>query len=303
MPKLLKWAAQAAAATAVALAVVGVTVYWASESRLTRTFDVRPDRLNAAADAALVERGRHIATIRGCIACHAANLGGRVIIDNPMIGRFAGSNLTSGKGGIGARYADEDWVRAIRHGVRANGKPLLLMPANEFFDLSDADVAAVIAYARSMPPVDNVPPASAVSPIGRFIMTFDKDVSLLAAERIDHAALRPVAPPVGVTAEYGRYLATSCVNCHGDGFSGGPIPGAPPSWPAAANLTPIPGAAIARWSASEFAATLRTGVTPEGRQLDSRYMPWKFLGQMTNTELEALWLYLRGLSPRPNGSR
>lgn len=77
----------------------------------------------------------------------------------------------------------------------------------------------------------------------------------------------------------------------------------PPQWPPAANLTPEPGAAIARWSKAGFAATLRTGVTPEGRQLESLYMPWKVIGQMTDDEIEALWLYLRSLPPKGTGNR
>lgn len=65
---------------------------------------------------------------------------GRVFLDEPAIGRFVASNLTRGKGGVGASYTDDDWVRAIRHGVGPDGKALLIMPSQEFFNLSDADV-------------------------------------------------------------------------------------------------------------------------------------------------------------------
>ena len=48
---------------------------------------------------------------------------------------------------------------------------------------------------------------------------------------------------------------------------------------------------------------LRTGRTPEARQLDPRFMPWPAIGAMTDAEIEALWLYLQGLPPRPPGTR
>lgn len=303
MHTCLKWTSRFAAAVAVLLAAACIAVFWSSESRLGRTYVVHPAPLSAAGETVTTERGRHTATIRGCVDCHGDNLGGRVFLDDPTIGRFVASNLTRGKGGVGASYADEEWVRAIRHGVRPNGRALLVMPSDEFSVLSDADVASVIAYIRSVPPVDNVLPQSAVSLVGRAIMTLNRDVAVLPAERIDHGAARVSAPPVGVTREYGRYLASSCTGCHGATLSGGKIPGVPPDWSPAPNLTPEPGAAIARWSETGFAATLRTGVTPEGRQLDARYMPWKVIGQMTDDEIEALWIYLRSLPPKATGNR
>ena len=303
MNQILKWTARLAAALAALLLVACIAIFWSSQSRLGRLYSVRPAPLSVAGETVTIERGRHTATIRGCRDCHGANLEGRVVLDDPMIGRFVASNLTRGKGGVGASFTDEDWVRAIRHGVRPNGRALLVIPSDEFARLSDADVASMIAYIKSVPPVDNALPESAVSPVGRVIMTLNREVGVLSADRIDHAASPPAAPPVGVSVEHGRYLASSCVTCHGPTFSGGTIPGVPPGWPPAANLTPLPGAAIARWSKAQFAATLRTGTTPEGRALDSRYMPWKVIGQATDDEIEALWLYLRSLPTKGTGGR
>ncbi|MES2856895.1 MAG: c-type cytochrome, partial [Bdellovibrionota bacterium] len=93
---------------------------------------------------------------------------------------------------------------------------------------------------------------------------------------------------------YGAYLTTSCTGCHGTGFKGGPIPGVPPSWPAAADIssTGAPG----RWTLEEFKSTMRTGVTPEGKKLDPLYMPWPQAVKMTDEELEAIYLSLKGIS-------
>lgn len=64
-------------------------------------------------------------------------------------------NLTAGKGGIGATYTDADWERAIRHGIGGDNRVLAIMPSNYFSHYSDADLAAVIAYLKTFPPVDS----------------------------------------------------------------------------------------------------------------------------------------------------
>ena len=303
MKTLLKWATRILGAVGVLLAGAFLIVFWASESRLDRAYHVQPRKLNIQQDMATLHHGRHIATIRGCTECHGENLAGRVFLDNPMIGRFVATNLTRGKGGIGAKFSDTDWVRAVRHGVRPNGKPLMIMPSDEFFQLSDSDLAAAIAYAKSVPAVDNELPASKISAARRALVTLNRDIAILPAERIAHDASRAAVPAAGVTPEYGAYLATGCTTCHGATFSGGKIPGVPPDWPPAANLTPAADAAISRWNVEQFAHTLRTGITPEGRQLNKHYMPWPVIGKMTDDELQALWLYFRSVPAKPHGNR
>jgi mono/diheme cytochrome c family protein len=301
--KLRKWLGRIGAALLALAAVAAATVFALSQARLAHVYVLPAERIAIPTQSAAIARGRHLAVISGCIDCHGQDLAGRVFFENVMIGRFVAPNLTNGKGGSGGRFSDEDWARAIRHGVRPDGKPLLVMPSKQYYALSDADLGALIAYLKTIPPVDNELPSSAVSPIGRTLMLAMKDLPLLAAERIDHDAARPPAPPVGVTVEYGKYLAVRCTGCHGDNLSGGKIAGTPPDWPPALNLTPYPGAAVAQWSEAQFVDTLRTGVTPRGNHLDTKYMPWKVLGEMTDDEMKALWLYLRSLPAREYASR
>ena len=99
------------------------------------------------------------------------------------------------------------------------------------------------------------------------------------------------APEVGVTVEYGECLAITCTGCHGPGFSGGPIPLAPPEFPKALNLTP--GGELQGWTEEMFINTLRTGVIASGHQLDNQYMPWKQSSQMTDDELKAVFFCAR----------
>jgi len=51
---------------------------------------------------------------------------------------------------------------------------------------------------------------------------------------------------------------------------------------------------MSSWSEEDFFKTMRTGVTPGGRQLNEE-MPWKYFGQMSDDELRAMWLYLKSL--------
>ncbi|MEJ7813377.1 MAG: cytochrome c, partial [Gemmatimonadaceae bacterium] len=151
-------------------------------------------------DSAAIARGHVFADLHGCTGCHAGNLAGQVMVDQFPLGRLAAPNLTRGKGGIGSLYTDAEWERAIRHGVRRNGRALLMMPSESFSKLRDDDVAALIAYVKSVPPVDNELPSRRIYPVAAALVALGPFTP--AAERIDHAA-RSTGPEPGVTVAYG----------------------------------------------------------------------------------------------------
>lgn len=300
MRKLLKWVAIILGVLLGIVIVAVAALYFLTNLRFNKKYDVTVETVAVSADPGAIARGKHIAESRGCQDCHGENMAGNVVIDDPAIGLIYGANLTSGKGGHGGDMTDADYVRAIRHGVAPNGKPLIFMPAEEYYYLSDADLGAVIAYIKTVPPVDNDPPKPKVGPLGRFLILAGQ-FPALSAEVIDHKAPRPASPPPAVTVEYGKYLAVGCTGCHGKGYSGGKIPGVPPDWPLAANLTPSGN--LAKWTEADFFTTLRTGATPEGKQLNSEYMPWKNFGKMTDDELKAVWMFLQTLPAKEAGTR
>lgn len=254
-----------------------VVVYVANNSRMNKTYDIAVESVNIPTGAEAISLGEHLSVIRGCTDCHYENLGGGIYIDDPALGTLYAANLTPGEGGFG-NYSDEDWVRAIRHGVGTADKPLLWMPSQEFYYLSDEDLGALIAYFRTVPAVDNENPGNVLRPLGR-VLFLTGQLDLLPVELIDHEDPRPQSSAAGVTVEYGEYLAVGCTGCHGPGFSGGPIPGAPPDWPPAANLTP--GGNLANWTEEEFLSSFRTGIKPNSEQFNEN-MPYKAVGQMTD---------------------
>jgi mono/diheme cytochrome c family protein len=296
---ILKWTGRLLAAVFV-LALVGAgVVYAASERRLRRTYDTTVDSVRVPTDAASIARGEHLVRhVIDCTLCHGEDLGGAVYSSSPAIGTVAGPNLTRGKGGLGADYADMDYVRAIRLGVRRDGRSLIVMPSEVFTRLSQQDLGAVIAFLRQVPPVDRDVPKSDFGPVGRALLAAGK-MNILVAGKTPRIT-PPVSVPSDTTAAYGKYIAdiSGCHGCHGYGLSGGPVAG-PPGLPPASNLTP---AGIGTWTEVDLSRALREGRRPDGSQLDE-FMPWKVFRGMTDAEIHAIWLYLKSVPPKPFGNK
>ena len=244
-----------------------------------------------------VERGKHIFTaVSSCVVCHGGDAAGGPFITDSAMAILNAPNLTRGNGGVGKQYTDADYDRAIRRGVRPDGTRLLIMPSWNYAAFSDDDAASVIAYIRSLPPVDRALPRVKLGPVGRILIT-TKKLPFDAARIADEGA-PPTPPPPMMVAEYGKYLTRvgGCMGCHGAHLSGGHLAG-PPDAPPASNLT-VTG--IGTWSVVDFMRTLTTGRDPSGHVLHP-FMPWRTISQMTDTELEAIYDYLRTVPPRDTG--
>ena len=295
MRKILRYAGWTLGAALAVLLLAGAALYGYTGRHFSRKWSVAGHALTIPTDSAAIARGRHVATaISRCQGCHKEDFGGQVFIDVPPVAFLYAANLTSGHGGVGGRLSDLDWERAIRHGVKPDGSPLLFMPSQEFALLNDEDTAALIAFLKTLPPVDREPMANRVGPVGRALYA-KGDVALVPAELIDQTAAHPGMVPPGVTVEYGRYLIDvgGCRGCHGPGLSGGHVPGTPPDWKPAANITPT---GIGHYKEADFFRALREGKRPGGAPIDS-FMPFEYTKYLTDDEIQALWLYLRTVPP------
>jgi mono/diheme cytochrome c family protein len=253
-------------------------------------------------DSAALARGRHLSrAISKCVECHGNDLGGQVVIDAMPMGRVVAPNLTSGRGGIGGSRSDDDFLRAIRHGIGVGGRPLVLMPARNYWHMGDDDVGSLIAYIRSVPAVDRELPATKFGLVGRVLLVKGDLNGMFEAKTMDHTAKRPAPPAADTTVEYGRYLAEigGCTGCHGPSLSGGSLPGAPPDAKPATNLTPE---GIGTWTEADFFRALREGVRPNGTAIDSTQMPIRLTREMTDLETKAIYTYLRTVPPKPFGA-
>lgn len=141
-----------------------------------------------------------------------------------------------------------------------------------------------------------------------------------------------IVPPRSVLADTeaeliarGRYIATAIQGCgchtreKSDGskdenwhYAGSPNPAPPAGPPAnagwsslrwkkiyARNITPDPETGIGKWTEVDFIRAMRTGITPDGRLLDTQ-MPWNAFQKITDRDLKSLWAYLRTIKPIKN---
>jgi cytochrome c553 len=281
--------------------VVVCFVILRSELALRSTWQLDEPALQIPSYAQALTRGEHVAITRGCKGCHGADLGGEVVFDVPAIGHMAAPNLTRGRGSVTANFSASDWEHAIRHGIKPDGHALLFMPIRDFAGLSNADTADLIAYAQSVPATDRDLAPTYVGPVGRLLFAFGQ-LPMLEARLIDHRAGHAARVESAATADYGRYLAQSCIGCHGEHFSGGPIPGTPPDFPKPANITPDTATGLGSWTKDDFYRVFREGKKRDGSALDP-FMPWQALGHFSDTELDALWAYLRTVPGRSRGQR
>lgn len=299
MRKLLRILGYFAAGVLVLAAVAAVLVRWRSGAVLDKSYVLAVRPVTIPGDAASLARGKYVAETRGCIDCHGRDFAGAKVISDGAMGTLYGPNLTRGRGGRAGTFKDEDWVRAIRHGVGPDNRGLFIMPSEEYTHFSDSDLGSLIAYLKTVPPVDRERVPTSLGPVSRVLLTIGK--IKLAPEMIDHAAQRPREVVPGITAEYGRYVANGCIGCHGPNFSGGKIEVGPPSWPHAANLTPHPSGRLGKWTEADFVQAIRTGKRPDGTELNP-VMPRTF-GQMNDVELKALWAFFRTTPAVATGAR
>jgi mono/diheme cytochrome c family protein len=289
--KVIRRAAFALLAVAVVAGATFATLVWMGDRKLERKVEVRVVPVPYSRDRSALKLGKYLFETRGCAECHGADGRGVVFIDSPEGMRVKSPNITTGPGGVVSDYNEGDWVRAIRHGVAPNGHALFVMPSEDYNRMTDADFAALVAYVRSLPPVKGESAELRVPMIVKAL--YGAGLVKDSAEKIDHR--KPPAAPVavGATVQHGAYVAAMCAGCHRANFEGGPIAGAPPDWPPAANLTA--GGAFARYDTAEkFISMMRTGKRPDGTEV-SKVMPFMSLRNFNDTDLHAMYLYFRSL--------
>ena len=232
-----------------------------------------------------------------CDGCHGKDFGGAAVVDIALVGHWVAPNLTTGEGSVTKGFTANDWDRAVRHGVRRNGMSSS-MPVGDLSNLTDHELSDVVAYIRSMPPVNRDMGPVKLGPVFAFMIATDPKI--FTAATIDHDKAHVVEPPAEApSAELGQHIAQVCRGCHGPHLSGGTLAG-DPDMPVVANLTPHE-TGLKSWSEADFIRALREGKRKDGTAI-SKMMPWQAYGQMTDTELKAVWAYLQTVPPLEKGN-
>jgi len=293
MKKVFKWIGIVLGSLVGLILVAVVVLYFMGNARLNKVYDFPSSNIVVPTDEASIEYGQHRAESL-CEGCHGKDLSG---IENWFnagpLGTIDSANLTSGEGGVGQEFkSDEDYVRAIRHGIDPEGKPLFMPAVVSTAHLSDQDLGAIIAYVKTAPPVDHKTNGKKFKPLAKILLAAGK-LGKLPVESVSHET-HVTAPEAGVSVGYGEYLVNTndCRLCHGQELAGGPFPD-PTITKISPNLTP--GGEPGFWTEEQFINTIRTGETPNGHQLDPELMPWKDYRQFYDDELKAVWLYLQSL--------
>jgi mono/diheme cytochrome c family protein len=269
-----------------------------------RRFEPSPARL---------ERGAYIVqNVAVCLVCHSDLDPGQEGL--PVVAGMAGAgrpftaedmpwltapNITSDRDTGAGGWTDDMLARAIREGIGHDGRALFpLMPYGNFAKMSDEDLASVITYIRSLPPVRREHPKTAIPfPVNRLINSAPQPIEGTVP-----------APDLGTPEKRGQYLVTlaSCGDCHTPMIQGQPVKGMEfaggnsfkfgdaRAARASANLTPSPNG-IPYYNEALFVETIRTGRVRD-RQI-SDVMPWAQYRHMTDEDLTSIFAYLQTLAP------
>ena len=269
-----------------------------------------------------VAHGKYLANhVMGCNDCHgqrdysvfsapmipgSEGHGGEVF-DQTMVlpGRYVAPNITPTHLGD---WTDGEIFRAITTGVSKDGHALFpLMPYQSFRQLDKEDILSVIAYIRTLKPIDfSTDKSSSDFPMNFIINTIPV-----------RADLKP-APDRSDTVAYGKYLVTaaSCNDCHtrqekgefvGKYLAGGfefKFPDG--SVLRSANITPDKNTGIGAWTEVQFVDRFKeysdSSFVPVkvGQGDFQTLMPWTFFAGMKTDDLKAIYAYLRTIEPVNN---
>jgi len=311
MGRLGRWLFIATIAVIVALAlVVTFTIGWRpfigprTRPLTARKFDRTPQRL---------ERGRYIATaLSGCIYCHSSHRwsdpsqsivsgtegAGEVLPYRDLPGRIVAPNLTPDAATGAGNWTDDQLARAIREGIGHDGRALFpIMPYTHYRAMSDEDLASVIVFLRSLPPVHNeLPKTEIIFPVKYLIRSVPEPLT------------SPVVADTNTSdlVQLGARLVdlAGCIDCHtpmvrgaflpGLEFAGGQVFSGP--WPtvASANITPD-ASGIPYYDEALFLEVMHTGFV-HARPL-SPVMPVSVYRNLTDSDLKAIFAFLRTVKP------
>jgi len=279
-----------------------------------------PD-LHIAITPERIQHGEYLANhVSLCMDCHSARDWSK--FSGPMI---AGTNGRGGElfgeklGFPGTFYSKnitpaniKDWTdgeifRTITTGEDKFGNALFpVMPYHYYGKMDKEDIYDIIAYIRSLPPIENkVPDRKIDFPMNFIVNTIPAKASFV------------IKPPKSDTIKYGAYLvnAAACMECHTPvkkgqiipelAFSGGRDFHMPNGVVNSANITPDKTTGIGGWTAEEFVARFKAYANPANLQTMAAndvntVMPWSMIGGMDTSDLRSIFAYLQTLKPINN---
>ena len=266
-------------AAAVALILIALAA-WRIEAASARILTARypqPDTpLALPPSADMAAEGERLVHLDGCTSCHGEALTGRVIFSGSFGTRLVAPNLTA----LPRHRSNAQLAAAIRYGVKPDGTSLIDMPVAKFLRSSDGDIAAIIAYLRSLPQRPDAAGKTQWGFGGRAMLAMG--LIKVEARRLDRSQRGPKQTP-GEPMARGRYLTqVYCSGCHGADLGGNPE-----------EYSPDLRFAIKHYSPAVFARFFTTGVGRKGHgthtmtpMIKSRFR------HLTKADVRAIFVYL-----------
>lgn len=280
-----------------------------------------PPDITIEASAQNIERGRYLAEhVTVCVDCHSQRdwskfsgpvvpgtrgQGGEVFDHSfGFPGVFTAKNITPYNLNS---WSDGELYRLITTGVTKEGEPIFpVMPYTYYRQMDPADTKAIIAYIRTLDPIETTQPPS------------DPDFPMnLIMRTIPQPANSMDRPPKSDTVAYGKYLTTiaGCMECHTpkvqgapdmDRFLGGGFEFTIPNYGTvtSSNITPHKATGIGTWTEQTFVNRFKQYDTlsyEEFKQVPENefntVMPWSMYAGMTEEDLRAIYAYLETVEP------
>ncbi|MDZ7716415.1 MAG: c-type cytochrome [Balneolaceae bacterium] len=269
-----------------------------------------------------IERGKYLAYhVSVCIDCHSERdwskfsgplkeesygMGGDVFDENMGLpGTLYAKNITPTSIG---NWTDGELYHIITTGINKKGEPIFpFMPYVQYRYMDPDDVKAIIAYIRTLQPIEHEVPESSVNfPVNLIMRTIPEPPDPIE---------RP--SPKDVLA-YGKYMTTiaACTECHTPKEQGAPVEGMymaggfefgmPGGTVRSSNITPHNETGIGLWTEEQFVQRFKMHDVPKDSLPDASsegyntIMPWQMYGGMKVEDLKAIYAYLQSLESVDN---
>lgn len=268
-----------------------------------------------------VERGKYLATnVAICMDCHSTRdwskfsgplvegslgMGGEYFgPEMGFPGTFYAKNLTPVNLGD---WTDGEIFRAITTGVKRNGEVIFpVMPYENYRKMDKQDIYDIIAYLRTLEPIENkIPTSEADFPMNLILNTIPVEAEFTSR------------PHKSDQLKYGEYLTTaaSCIVCHTPAskgkldlqmaYAGGREFQMPAGMLRSMNITPDKKTGIGNWTQQDFVRRFKAysqeeAVSSVKKEDYNTIMPWTMYAEMDEEDLAAIYVYLQSLKPIKN---
>ena len=268
-----------------------------------------------------VERGKYLATnVAICMDCHSTRdwskfsgplvegslgMGGEYFgPEMGFPGTFYAKNLTPVNLGD---WTDGEIFRAITTGVKRNGEVIFpVMPYENYRKMDKQDIYDIIAYLRTLEPIENkIPTSEADFPMNLILNTIPVEAEFTSR------------PHKSDQLKYGEYLTTaaSCIVCHTPAskgkldlqmaYAGGREFQMPAGMLRSMNITPDKKTGIGNWTQQDFVRRFKAysqeeAVSSVKKEDYNTIMPWTMYAEMDEEDLAAIYVYLQSLEPINN---